>query len=149
MQGYVFVPCTVCVGGGGSGCVENINRSVFNQILKDVIKLTKGGWRPSKQGVQDMAEMMGKVDLEGRVVILYGMDNATFYAEDEDGDRALPKPDKDKKYHVIGKVEVATAKQARGLIHNCEPILVRLKDNKMVLVTPGVRFFHEPCCVTV
>ncbi len=58
---------------------------------KDVIKLTKGGWRPSKQGVQDMVEIMGKVDLEGRVVILYGMDNATFYAEDEDGDRALPK----------------------------------------------------------
>jgi hypothetical protein len=116
---------------------------------KDVIKLTKGGWRPSKQGVQDMVEMMEKVDLEGRVVILYGMDNATFYAEDEDGDRALPKPDKDSKYHVVGKVEVATAKQARGLIHNCEPILVRLKDNKMVLVTPGVRFFREPCCVTV
>ncbi len=34
--------------------------------------------------------------------VLYGMDNATFYAEDEDGDRALPKPDKENKYHVVG-----------------------------------------------
>jgi hypothetical protein len=96
---------------------------VLEERGKDVIKLTKGGWRPSKQGVQDMLEMMGKVKLEGRVIILYGMDNATFYAEDEDGDRALPKPDKDNKYHVVGKVEVATKKQGRGLVHNCEPIL--------------------------
>jgi hypothetical protein len=119
---------------------------VLEERGKDVIKLTKGGWRPSKQGVQDMLEMMGKVKLEGRVIILYGMDNATFYAEDEDGDRALPKPDKDNKYHVVGKVEVATKKQGRGLVHNCEPILEQLQENKMVLVTPGVRFFREPCC---
>jgi hypothetical protein len=140
-------PVTKYVVMGGS----NADRvgDMLEERGKDVIKLTKGGWRPSKQGVQDMVEMMEKVDLEGRVAILYGMDNATFYAEDEDGDRALPKPDKDNKYHVVGKVEVATAKQARGLVHNCEPILVRLKGNKMVLVTPGVRFFREPCCVTV
>jgi hypothetical protein len=122
---------------------------VLKERGKDVIKLTKGGWRPSKQGVQDMLEMMGKVKLEGRVVILYGMDNAAFYAEDEDGDRALPKPDKDNKFHVVGKVEVATEKQGRGLVQNCEPILEQLQDNKMVLVTPGVRFFREPCCVTI
>ncbi len=49
-----------------------------------------------------MLEMMGKASLEDRVVILYGMDNGVFYAEDEDGDRALPKPDcTEGVYHVI------------------------------------------------
>ncbi len=35
-----------------------------------------------------------------------------------------------------GKVEVATEKQAKGLVYNCDKILV----------TPGVRFSREPCC---
>jgi hypothetical protein len=48
----------------------------------------------------------------------------------------------------VGKVEVATEKQGRGLVHNCEPILEQLQENKIVLVTPGVRFFREPCCAT-
>jgi hypothetical protein len=92
--------------------------------------------------------MVRKVDLTARVVIIYGMDNRTFYAEDEDGDRALPKPGKDGiyMYHVKGKVEVATEKQAKGLVYNCEKILEILVENNKILVTPGVRFFREPCC---
>jgi hypothetical protein len=89
---------------------------------------------------------MGKVDLTDRVVIIYGMDNGTFYVEDEDGDRALPKPGKDGIHHVKGKVEVATEKQAKGLVYNCEKILEVLVENNKILVTPGVRFFREPCC---
>jgi hypothetical protein len=58
---------------------------------KDVVKLTKGGWRPSKKEVVEMVEKMAGVDLEGRVVILYGMDNGVYYEEDEDGDRASPR----------------------------------------------------------
>jgi hypothetical protein len=66
----------------------------MKEMGKDVVKVTKKGWRPSKQGVADMLELIGKADLTDRIVILYGMDNGTFYAEDEDGDRALPKPGK-------------------------------------------------------
>ncbi len=40
-----------------------------------MVKLTKGGWHPSKKGVAEIVEKMMGVDLEGRVVILYGMDN--------------------------------------------------------------------------
>jgi hypothetical protein len=42
---------------------------------KDVIKVMKGGWRPSKKVVAEIVEMMAGLDLEGRIVILYGMDN--------------------------------------------------------------------------
>jgi hypothetical protein len=37
---------------------------------KDVIKMRKGGWRPSKKGVSDLLELMKDKDLEGRVVVL-------------------------------------------------------------------------------
>ncbi len=91
----------------------------------------------------DILEMMGKADLVGRVVIIYGMDNGMFYAEDEDGDRALPKPRKDGVYHVKGKLEVATEKQAKGLVYNCDKILEILVENNKNLVTPEVRFFRS------
>ena len=130
------------IGGSNADRVGD----VLKEMGKDVVKVTKKGWRPSKQGVAGMLELIGKADLTDRVVILYGMDNGTFYAEDEDGDRALPKPGTDGVYHVKGKVEVATEKQAKGLIINCDKILERLKDNCKILVTPGVRFFREPCC---
>ncbi len=59
---------------------------ILKESGKDVVKLTKGGWRPSKKGVAEMVEKMVGVDLEGRVVILYGMDNGVYYEEDEDSD---------------------------------------------------------------
>jgi hypothetical protein len=64
---------------------------ILKESGKDVVKLTKGGWRPSKKGVAEMVEKIVRVDLEGRVVILYGMDNGVYYEEDEDGDRASPR----------------------------------------------------------
>jgi len=74
------------------------------------------------------------------------MDNGVYYEEDEDGDRALPKADDKGKYHLNGKVELATQKQARSLVNNCELILEKVKENRKLLVTPGVRFYREPCC---
>jgi hypothetical protein len=116
-------------------------------MKKDVVKVTKGGWRPSKQGVAEMLEMMKDVDLEGRVIILYGLDNGVFYSEDEDGDRSLPKADESGTYHIVGKTELATQKQVKGLVANCEPILDKVKDNKKMLVSAGVRYYRESCCV--
>jgi hypothetical protein len=114
---------------------------------KDVVKVTKSGWRPSKKGVEKMLQLLAGKDLGDRIVILYGMDNGVFYEEDEDGDRSLPKPDDMGKYHVVGKVEVATQKQAKGLFCNCLMILDRVKGCRKLLMAPAVRYFREACCV--
>ncbi len=37
---------------------------------KDVVKITKSGWRPSKKGVEELLKMMEGQDLEGRIIIL-------------------------------------------------------------------------------
>jgi hypothetical protein len=66
--------------------------------------------------------------------------------EDEDGDRSLPKPDDKGKYHIVGKVEVATQKQAKGLFCNCLTILDRVRGCRKLLMAPGVRYFREACC---
>ncbi len=93
-----------------------------------------------------LALMAGK-DLDGRIVILYGMDNGVYFAEDEEGDRSQPKPDEKGVYHMKGRVELATEKQAKGLLANCDPILARVSENRKMLVAPGVRHYREPCCV--
>jgi hypothetical protein len=113
---------------------------------KDVVKVTKSGWRPSKKGVEEILQLLAGKDLGDRIVILYGMDNGVFYEEDEDGDRSLPKPDDKGKYHVVGKVEVATQKQAKGLFCNCLMILDRVKGCRKLLMAPGVRYFRKACC---
>ncbi len=101
-----------------------------------------------EERVEEMLALMAGKDLDRRVVILYGMDNGVYFAEDEEGDRSQPKPDEKGVYHVKGRVELATEKQARGLLANCDPILDKVKENRKLLVAPGVRHYREPCCVT-
>ncbi len=78
----------VVIGASNADRVADILKA----SSKDVIKVTKGGWRPSKTGVTEMVGKMAGLDLEG-IAILYGMDNGVYYEEEEDGDRALPKAD--------------------------------------------------------
>jgi hypothetical protein len=80
--------------GGSNG--ERLGDTMI-AMGKDVVKVAKSGWRPSKKGVEEMLKQMVGQDLEGRVVILYGMDNGVFYEEDEDREWSLPKSDEKEK----------------------------------------------------
>jgi hypothetical protein len=113
---------------------------------KAVVKITKGGWRPTKKGVDEMLEQMGDKISKHAVVVFYGLDNAVFYEENEDGDRMLPKADSDGTYHVKGRVEVASAKQVKNLMHNCGALMKKVKENKKMVLAPGVRYYRCSCC---
>jgi hypothetical protein len=93
-----------------------------------------------------MVTLMGDRVSKDAVVIVYGMDNATFYEENEEGDRAFPKPDKEGHYHVAGRVEVASPRQVKGMMRNCAPIYDKIKINKKVILSPPVRYFKDTCC---
>ncbi len=56
---------------------------------------------------------MEKKVTKDSVVIFMGLDNGLYYAEDDDGERTLPKKDKEGKYHVPGQVQLAGCKHAR------------------------------------
>ncbi len=74
------------------------------------------------------------------------MENATYYEENEEGDRAFPKADKEGHYHVVGRMEVASPRQVKGLVRNCTPIFEKMKHNKKVILSPSVRYFRITCC---
>ena len=104
------------------------------------------GWRPTKSGVKEMAEQLGKKLVQDSVVIFMGLDNGLYYAEDEARERTLPKKDKEGKFHVEGQVQLASCKHARSLVDNCSPLWELLADVKKVIGGPLARYFRIPCC---
>jgi hypothetical protein len=132
----------VCLGGSNADRLGD----VLAHLGYSVVKITKAGWKPTRKGVEEMVEMMGDQISEDAVVIMFGLDNCTFYEENEEGDRSFPKPDKDGHYHVDGRVEVASPRQVKGLMKNCAPIFEKLRRNKKMLLSPTVRYFREVCC---
>jgi hypothetical protein len=132
----------VCLGGSNADQLGD----VLMGMGLNVVKITKPGWKPTKKGVEEMVALMGDMVSKDAVVIVQGMDNATFYEENEEGDRAFPKADKDGHYHVVGRVEVASLMQVKGLVRNCAPIFEKIKYNKNVILSPSVRHFMFTCC---
>jgi hypothetical protein len=70
-------------------------RDTLAAMGKEVIKVTKGGWRLTRQAVEEMVEAIKyKVD-KSAVVVLMGLDNGAYYEEDEEGTRRLPRKDEE------------------------------------------------------
>jgi len=132
----------VMIGGSNS---ERLG-DVLAKMGRKVTKVTSKGWRPTKQGVADVVgKLDGKMGKDAMVIFL-GLDNGMFYEADEDGERSLPSKDKEGKYHVVGKVEVASGRQARALMENCEPIWEMVGDRRKAILSPIVRYFRCSCC---
>ncbi len=100
------------------------------------------GWRPTKSGVKEMAEQLGKKVVKDSVVIFMGLDNE----EDEDRERTLPKKVKEGKFHMDGQVHLASCMHARSLVDNCSPLWKLLADVKKVIGGLLARHFRIPCC---
>jgi hypothetical protein len=140
----VVVASTVYVMLGGSNC-DRLGDTLA-AMGKEVLKVTKGGWRPTRQAVDEMVEAIkGNVD-KSAVVILMGLDNGAYYEEDEEGTRRLPRKDDENKYHVEGKLVLAAPRQVVGLVRNCREVLDVLEENRKVLVGPGPRYLRCKCC---
>ena len=80
------------------------------------------------------------------VIVFWGLDNGLYYQEDEDGDRSLPKKDLKGEYHVRGRLEIGSTKQAKGLLSNCGKILGNFEENRKVIISPTVRYYRAKCC---
>ncbi len=53
---------------------------------KTVLKIPKGGWRPTRQAVEAMVEAIKDSGTSQRcMVVLMGLDNGSCYEEDEEG----------------------------------------------------------------
>ena len=101
---------------GGSNA-DRLGR-VMKNLGNEVVRVTSPGWRPTEKEVEEMMDgLKGKVLKESTVIVM-GMDNSMFYAEDENGESTLPRKDKNNHYHVAGSVQVASCRRAKQLVGN-------------------------------
>ncbi len=102
-----------------------------------------GGWRPTRQAVEEMVEVIrDKVDRLA-VVVLMGLDNSAYYEEDEEWTRRrLPRKDKENKE---GRLVLAAPRQVVGLVRNCREVLDELTENRKVLVGTGPMYLRTKC----
>jgi hypothetical protein len=129
------------VGGSNSDLLGK----VMKELGKDVTRFSVSGWRPSRQGAEEMVELLDEQLTKDMVVVFMGLDNGSFYAEDEDGVTSLPWK-KDGKYHVEGRVQVANSRQIGNLVGNCEKVWSKMEENKKIIVSPMARYFWKKCC---
>jgi hypothetical protein len=130
---------------GGSHC-DRLGDTLA-AMGKTVVKLTQSGWRPTRQNVENMVEKLGGEVSKEEVIVLFGLDNGTFYEEDEeDGTRRLPRRDEKGQYHVVGKLVVAAPRQVVGQLKGCREVTDLVSENRKVLFGPGPRYLRTKCC---
>ncbi len=65
-----------------------------------------------------------------------------------DGTRALPEKGPDGKYHVEGRLEIATMDDAKRMVSTSIPLLRAGSQCRKIILTPGSRYRYNPCCLT-
>jgi hypothetical protein len=119
--------------------------AAMREMGKEVLEITEPGWRVSKDSVEKVVEKIGKEVDSTWIVVLQLLDNCVYFAEDDDGERHLPRKGADGKYHVEGALKLATASQASKTMMRAMPILRAMPENKKVLMAPQCRYLR-PCC---
>jgi len=135
-QGYMVV------GGSGAGYLGD----ALEQKGRSVRRVVSSGWRATKMGVSQMEIELKKEDLSGLTIVFLPLDNHSFYAVNEDGLSSFPMKLEDGKWHVGGRVEVASAATTKATMRNCGPIMNLIEKNRKIIVTPAAKFFNVSCC---
>jgi hypothetical protein len=116
----------------------------------EVMDISVRGWRLSEAAVEEKArelsEIVSSTD-ESRTTIVYQLyDNSSYYVKKQDGSRSLPCRGGDGKYHVDGKLEIATREETKRLVSTSIPLLRAGGKCRKVILTPSGRYRYNPCC---
>jgi hypothetical protein len=118
----------------------------------EVVDISVRGWRLSEKTVEEkvkeLTEIVSQCD-EKRTTVVYQLyDNVSFFAKKADGTRNLPEKGQDGKFHVDGRLEVATRDEAKRMVSTSIPLLRAGGQCRKLVLTPGSRYRYNPCCLT-
>jgi hypothetical protein len=132
----------VVIGGsnGGQLC------TVLKKKGRQVIDLTEKGCRIKGDTVEKLEKEIVDRVTEDMVVVLMATDSSLYFCEDEEGARCLPEKGSDGKYHIVGQLRLASAKQAAKVLQKLLPLLRLLKKNKKIILVPLPRYICLACC---
>ncbi|MFO0007637.1 MAG: hypothetical protein ACK559_41635, partial [bacterium] len=110
------------------------------------------GWKISEKSVdekvKELTEIVSQCE-EKRTTIVYQLyDNSSFFAKKADGTRTLPEKGPDGKFHVDGRLDIATRDEAKRMVSTSIPLLRAGGQCRKIILTPGSRYRYNPCCLT-
>jgi hypothetical protein len=72
----------------------------------------------------------------------------TLFVKKPDGSRHLPEKGHDGKYHIDGKLDIASRDEVKKLVSKSIPMLRAGGLCRKIVLTPAARFRRNPCCTT-
>jgi hypothetical protein len=135
---------------GGSYCARM--RDELDETCLDVVDISVREWKISdssvEEKVKELTEIVSQSD-EKRTTIVYQLfDNCSFYVKKEDGRRELPVRGADGKFHIDGKLEIATREDVKRMVSSAIPLLRAGGQCRKLVLTPGCRYRYNQCCLT-
>jgi hypothetical protein len=118
-----------------------------------VADLSEPGWRATEFNVEKAVKSLQACLAErtsseegADVIILHLLDNSIYFAQDSSG-RSLPRRDfDDRKYHMVGSLEVATREEFKEVFNMCVPILRAGGESQKIILMPIARYITGKCC---
>jgi hypothetical protein len=108
------------------------------------------GWRLTEASVdekaKELAEIVSSADQANTTIVYQLYDNSSYLVKRSDGSRGLPEKGPDGKYHVDGRLEVATREEAKRMVSTSIPLLRAGGLCRKVILTPSGRYKYFPCC---
>jgi hypothetical protein len=135
----------------GASHLANIAKHLGDEKWK-VTDLTKPGWRINKDTVEAMmatvTETAAVVNLETAVVILQLFDSSVYLVNTSNGEKRLPRKERNGTYHIEGSLVVADKAAVKELVQQLSPLLKLLGSCRKVVLTPLARYWVAPCCAS-
>jgi hypothetical protein len=118
-----------------------------------VADLSAPGWRASEFNVEEAAKSLQACIAERKptdegsdIIILRLLDNSIFFAQDSAGRSLLRRDYNDRKYHVVGSLEIATREEFKEVFNMCVPILRADGECQKIILMPIARYITNKCC---
>ena len=134
----------VFAGGSHASRIAEAARSTY----PEVVDLSIGGWRLSKDSAADLAQDLSGVledASEGSHTVILHLFNNSIYKGEVDGE--LTDPVKlSRKFHVRGKLKLIDNADFKNLFETALPIIRACRGSNVLLLGPLPRFLLNKCC---
>jgi hypothetical protein len=138
----------VLVGGSHSSRLVD----ELDDTCLEVVDISVRGWRLTEASVEEkakeLAEIVSSTDQTKTTIVYQLYDNSSYLVKRSDGTRGLPEKGPDGKYHIDGKLEVATREEAKRMVSSSIPLLRAGGQCRKMILTPSGRYKYFPCCNT-
>lgn len=113
-----------------------------------VANLAVSGWVATQQNIEETTLRLGSLEPCGADIVLMDiLSNSIYMGSDENGFPTKPvKLNKDRKYHVVGDLQIAPEKVIQKILIECGGLLEAVKDAGIMFLSPFPRYVTGRCC---